>query len=275
MKLDADNKARIAFALVLLLGAAVAIVWYALSSSRYTTYQIQTHDPVSGLIADAPIEYHGVDVGKVKSVELIDSRSIRILLSIRSDAPVTAATVATITSRGLATRGFTGYVYVSLEDAGTDFRSVVARPGERYPAIPTAPSKSVNLDLAISQVNVNVQFMTELLQNVLDKNTVASLKQSVDSLQRVTKTLADNNAKLNTLIINSERASHQLQPLLESSRDTVDALQTQILPEAHKALASLDSLSISLSGFATKVNKDPSVIVRGAIPPPPGPGEEK
>jgi len=129
MKLDADNKARIAFALVLLLGTAAGAAWYLFSSIRYTTYQIQTHDPVSGLIVDAPIEYHGVDVGKVKSVELIDSRSIRVLLSIKNGAPVTAATVATITSRGLATRGFTGYVYVSLEDAGTAFRSLVARPG--------------------------------------------------------------------------------------------------------------------------------------------------
>jgi len=311
MKLDADNKARIAFALVLLLAAAAGTGWYLFSSSRYTTYQILTHDPVSGLIADAPIEYHGVDVGKVKSVELIDSRSIRVLLSIKNGAPVTAATVATITSRGLATRGFTGYVYVSLEDAGTDSRSLIARSGERYPAIPTAPSKSVNLDLAISQVNENVQFMTELLQNVLDKNTVASLKQSVDSLQQVTKMLADNNAKMNSLIINGERASRQLQPLLassqdavntlqtqvlpethraltsldnlstslqpllESSKDTVNALQTQVLPEAHKALTSLDYLSKSLSGFATKVSKDPSVIVRGVAPPLRGPGEEE
>src|SRR6266511_5648703 len=136
MKLDADSKARIAFALVLLLAAAAGAAWYLFSSSRYTTYQIQTHDPVSGLIADAPVEYHGVDVGKVTSVELIDSRSIRILLSIRSDAPVTAATVATITSRGLATRGFTGYVYVSLEDATAESGGLVAKPGERYPAIP-------------------------------------------------------------------------------------------------------------------------------------------
>jgi phospholipid/cholesterol/gamma-HCH transport system substrate-binding protein len=275
MKLDADNKARIAFAFVLLLGAAAGIVWYLLSSSRYTTYQIQTHDPVSGLIADAPVEYHGVDVGKVKSVDLVDSRSIRILLSIKNDAPVTAATIATITARGLAARGFTGYVYVSLEDAGTDFRSLVARPGERYPAIPTAPSKSANLDLAISQLNENVQFMTELLKEVLDKNTVASLKQSVASLQRVTKTLADNNAKLNSLIVNGERASQQLRPLLESSRDTVNALQAQILPETHKALTSLERLSTSLGGFATKINRDPSVIVRGVAAPSPGPGEEK
>jgi phospholipid/cholesterol/gamma-HCH transport system substrate-binding protein len=275
MKLDVDNKARIAFALVLLLGAAAGTVWYLLSSSRYMTYQIQTHDPVSGLIADAPIEYHGVDVGKVKSVELFDSHSVRILLSIKNGAPVTAATVATITARGLATRGFTGYVYVSLEDAGTDSRSLVARPGERYPTIPTAPSKVVSLDLAISQVNENVQFMTELLQNVLDKKTVASLKESVDSLHQVTKTLADNNARLSSLIINGERASHQLQPLLESSKDTVNALQTQILPQAHKAVTSLENLSTSLSGFATKVDKDPSVILRGVAPPPPGPGEGK
>jgi phospholipid/cholesterol/gamma-HCH transport system substrate-binding protein len=275
MKLDVDNKARIALALFLLLGAAAGTAWYLFASSRYMTYQIRTHDPVSGLIADAPIEYHGVDVGRVKSVDLIDSRTIRILLSIKKDAPVTAATVATITSRGLATRGFTGYVYVSLEDAGTDFRSLVARLDERYPAIPAAPSKSVNLDLAISQVNENVQFMTALLQDVLDKKTVASLKQSVDSLQRVTKTLADNNAKLSSIIVNGERASRQLQPLLESSKDTVNALQVQLLPEAHKALTSLDNLSKSLSGFATKVNKDPSVILRGAAPPPPGPGEDK
>src|SRR6266496_2616729 len=120
MRLDADNKARIAFALVLLIGAAAASVWYLASSSGYRTYQIQTYDAVSGLMADAPIEYHGVDVGKVKRVELIDSRSVRILLSIINDAPVTASTVATITARGLATRGFTGYVYVSLEDVGMD-----------------------------------------------------------------------------------------------------------------------------------------------------------
>jgi phospholipid/cholesterol/gamma-HCH transport system substrate-binding protein len=95
----------------------------------------------------------------------------------------------------------------------------------------------------------------------------------VENLQRVTKTLADNNDKMNALIINSERASYRLQPLLESSRDTLKELQTQILPEAHKTLTSLDNLSTLLTGFATKVNKDPSVIVRGATPPRPGPGE--
>jgi phospholipid/cholesterol/gamma-HCH transport system substrate-binding protein len=263
-----------AFAVVLLLGAAAGLAWYFVASSRTTTFQIRTQDPVSGLIADAPVEYHGVEVGKVRRVELTDSRSIDILLSIDQKAPVTTATVATITARGLAVRGFTGYVYISLEDVGSDARPLTAAAGSPYPVIPTAPSRSVNLDTAISQVNQNVQFMTELLQTVLDENTIASLKKSVDSLDQVARTLAANNEKLGAIIVNAERASTQLGPLLQSSNDAVKALQNQVLPEAYRTLANLDNLSTSLSDMTAKIKEDPSVIIRGTSPSP-GPGETK
>jgi phospholipid/cholesterol/gamma-HCH transport system substrate-binding protein len=302
MKLDVENTARVAFAIVLLLGAAAGAGWYLLSSSRYVTYEMRTHDSVSGLIVDAPVEYHGIDVGRVKRVELLDPRSVRILVNIERDAPVTTATVATITTRGLAARGFTGYVYVSLEDTGSESRRLVSHPGQRYPVIALTSPRSASLDTAISRMDENMLRIIERMDDVLDAKTVAALKGSVDNLQRVTKTLADNNAKLNALIVTGERASRELQPLLKSSNETVDALQrqilpethkaltnldslsrqlqplvassdrtlsilqTQILPEAHKTLTDLDDLSTSLTSFANKVDKDPSVIVRGVIP---------
>src|SRR4030095_11333136 len=311
MRLDADNKARLAFALALLLCAVGGVAWYCITTGRYAIYEIRASDAVSGLIVDAPVEYHGVDVGRVKRVELVDSRSVRVLLSVERTAPVSAATVATITTRGLADRGLTRYVYVALEDTSSDSGSLVAGPGQDYPAIPMAPSKSASLDTAITRMDENMQRITERLNDVLDPGTIASLKQTVGDLQRVTKTLADNNGKLNTLIVNSERVSRQiepllassndtlntlqtqilpdthraltslddlsrqLQPLVASSNDTVNALQTQILPEAHKMLTSLDDLSTSLSGVARKVDKDPSVIVRGAAPLALGPGERQ
>lgn len=211
----------------------------------------------------------------MKSVKLVRSNSVSILLSIDKTAPITSASVATITSRGLASRGFTGYVYIAIEDAGIDSRPLAARPGELYPTIPTAPSKSMTLDGTLTQMNENVQAVTELLQSTFDEKTIASLKQSVDSLQQVTKVLAENTRKLNSIVANTERASHRLEPLLESSHDTVRALQTQILPEAHKTLSNLDALSSSLSGVATRINRDPSILIRGTRPPPLGPGEEK
>jgi len=301
---DINTKARLAFVAFLLIGIVAGALWYHFSVDQYATYQIFTEDSVSGLIADAPIEFHGVEVGKVKSIRLVNPHSVSIVLSIDKAAPVTSTSVATITSRGLATRGFTGYVYISLEDVGVDSRPLNTRPGAPYPIIPTAPSKVITLDTTINQVNNNVQVVTELLQSILDKKTIAALKQSADSLQQVTKVLAENTNKLNSIVANTERASHRFEPLLESSHeavralqtqvlpevrkaltnfepllesshDTVRAFETQILPEAHKALINLDDLSTTFTGVATKINRDPSILIRGSTPPLPGPGESK
>jgi phospholipid/cholesterol/gamma-HCH transport system substrate-binding protein len=299
-----NMKARVAFVAALLISLVAGAIWYQISVNRYAAYQIYSEDSVSGLIADAPIEFHGVEVGKVKSIRLVNPHSVSIMLSIDKAAPVTSTSIATITSRGLATRGFTGYVYVSLEDVGADSRPLITRPGEPYPIIPTAPSKVITLDTTISQVNANVQVVTELLQSILDKKTIAALKQSADSLQQITKVLAENTNKLNSIVVNTERASHRLEPLLESSHEAVRALQTQILPEvskaltnfepllesshdtvralqreilpeAHKALIDLDDMSTTFTGVATKINRDPSILIRGSTPPSPGPGESK
>ncbi|MDH6153712.1 MULTISPECIES: MlaD family protein [Paraburkholderia] len=275
MKDDIGTKAWLAFVAFLLVVTVAGAGWYLFSASQYATYQIDTEESVSGLIADAPVEFHGVDVGKVKSIRLVNPHSVDIVLTIAKTAPVTSASVATITSRGLATRGFTGYVYISIEDVGNDFRPLSPRPGEPYPIIPTAPSKAVTLDTTINQVNENVRVITELLESILDKTTVASLKQSVDSLQKVTTVLAENTGKLNAIVANTERASHRFEPLLESSHDTVTALQTQILPEAHKALSNLDNLSRSVADVAARIDRDPSIVIRGTAPPAPGPGERK
>jgi phospholipid/cholesterol/gamma-HCH transport system substrate-binding protein len=299
-----NTKARLTFAAFLLSAVVVGAIWYHLSVNQYATYQIFTEDAVSGLITDAPIEFHGVEVGRVKSIRLVNPHSVSIVLSIDKAAPVTSASVATIISRGVATRGFTGYVYISLEDVGVDSRPLSTRPGAPYPIIATAPSKVITLDTTINQVNENVQVVTELLQSILDKKTIAALKQSADSLRQITKVLAENTDKLNSIVANTERASHRFEPLLQSSQETVTALQTQILPEVretlsklepllesshdtvrafqmqilpevHKALINLDQLSTTFTGVATKINRDPSILIRGTTPPPPGPGESK
>lgn len=275
MKLSIENRARLAFASVVLVGIVAGSAWYYLTSGQFTTYQIRTPDAVSGLIAEAPVEFHGVEVGKVKRVELIDHHTVSVLLSINKDAPITAATVATITSRGLATRGFMGYVYVALEDSGADTGPLTAAPGNPFPQIRIAPSRSTNVDTAISQVNDNVQSMMELLRSLLDKKTITSFRQTIDNLQQVTGMLEENNKKLKSIIVNAEQASTQLGPLLQSGNDSVKTLQLQILPQAYKTLNDMDNLSGKLGGVADKLNRDPSVILRGSTGPAPGPGETK
>ena len=282
MTLSAETRARIAFGVLVVAGAAAGLIWYLVAYSRYTTFEVRTRDPVSGLMADAPVEFHGVPVGTVKHVELVDPYTVELLLSVRRDAPITRATIATVTTRGLAARGFMGYAYVALEDVGTDTRPPISPPGGQFPMIPAAPSRSLTMDAAVDVATQDVQQLTDLLHSVLDQKTVASLKESLNELQTITQALTEHSKELDAIIqhaqaatTNAAAASRRISPLLESSQQAVEAMQTEVLPEADQTLVKLHELSNSLEEITAEIQRDPAVLVRGRKPPPPGPGEQK
>ena len=308
MTASAEAKARILFALFLLALAGAGVAWWLWAASTRATYEIRSSEPVSGLIAGAPVEFHGVEVGTVDRVELAGPRAVRILVSLRKDAPVTSATVATITGRGLAARGFTGYVYVNLEEGAGGGHALRAAAGQPYPVIAAAPTQLVSIDTAVHKMNQDVASVAALLRTTLDPQTVASLKQSLAGLEQVTRSLAANSARFEAVLANAERASAQVQPLLQASQATVRTLQTQllpqagavlqnaerasarvepllmasqdavwslqfqVLPEAERAMTRVDRLSSSLDATVVRIRRDPSVLLRGSAAAP-GPGE--
>jgi phospholipid/cholesterol/gamma-HCH transport system substrate-binding protein len=317
---DAARLARWVFAALVLAAAIAGIARYRFERARYATYEIRTTDNVSGLMVDAPVEFHGVDVGQVERVALAGPALVSVRLRIRKDAPVSSATVATITARGLASKGFTGYVVVALEDDATAAAPLpVVAGADRQ--LRSAPSRSLNLDTAMNQVNVNVQAMTRLLQATLDEHSVAAAKQTLDNLGKVTRVLADNSSRMKSIADNFERASSridallrsgtetaetvrtrlvpqaneaflavdgasaawrrtaertgsELAPLLAAGRDSAAAVQTQLLPQTYDAVVKLQTLTTTLDEFAQRLRHDPSLLLRAAAAPQPGPGEE-
>lgn len=285
MPMSPENRARIAFVIVLLALAAAGATWWLNARAQHRLYEIRTHDSVSGLIRGAPVEFHGVEVGQVDAVQLVDPQSVRVVVEVERRVPVTTATVATILGRGLATRGFTGYVYVSLEEAPGQSRPLAPSAGG-YPMIASAPSRAVSLDTSISELNHNVQEATTLLRTTLDARTIASLKRSVADLDQVTRTLAANSSRMQAALVNTERATAQMPPLVQASSRTLTAMQGELLPQAGRTLAQmdgviaatqdtvtrLDELSASLADTADRIRRNPAVLVRGTGARP-GPGE--
>jgi phospholipid/cholesterol/gamma-HCH transport system substrate-binding protein len=247
MKQSPETRARWLFVATLAAVTVGVTAWMAVSTARYATYEIRSRDAVSGLVRGAPVEFHGVEVGKVQAVELLQPKLVRVLLEVRRDVPVSSATVATITGRGLAARGFTGYVYVNLEDTGAAGKPLERGRDSLYPLLASAPAQVVSMDTTIEQMNQTVQSLGALLQTTLDRSTVTALKDSLANLDQVTKTLSANNQKLGTIIANAEKASSQMQPLLQSSSDAVKTLQTEVLPRTRETLVQLDGLSSSLN----------------------------
>ncbi len=241
MQRTIEKRAWWVFVVLLLAASAAALAWWSGWGRGETTYELRTQDAVSGLIEGSPVEFHGVEIGHVRRVRLLDARTVQVLLRLRRDAPVTTSTVATISGRGLATRGFTGYVYVSLEDAAPGGSALTPKPGEAYARIPAAPLQSVSLDTSIHELNDSVRSVIALLQYTLDPGTVRALKGSVANLEQVSGVLASDQAKLRTTLANMERASARMLPLLQSGGEATRELRERLLPQARDTLARIDS----------------------------------
>jgi len=243
-----ETRAWLVFAGLLLAAAVAALAWWTGFGRAESDYELRTQDAVSGLIEGAPVEFHGVEVGHVRQVRLLDARTVQVLLRLRQDTPVTSATVATISGRGLAARGFTGYVYVSLDDTGPAGAALARRAGERYARIPAAPAQTVNLDTSIHQLDDSVRVVVALLQQALDADTLRSLKATAAHLEQVSGVLASDQARLRSTVRNVERASGQLGTLLRSGSDVADRMRDRVLPQVQDTLVRLDAAAGSATG---------------------------
>jgi phospholipid/cholesterol/gamma-HCH transport system substrate-binding protein len=236
------RKARLLFGTLVLAGAVAGVGWRIWASDQNRIYQIRTRDSVSGLIVDSPVEFHGVDVGKVAKIELVGGTNVNILLSVVKSASVSKATVATITSRGLAARGFTGYAYVALENTGADAGPLTVERGERYPTIPAAPSRIDTMDTTVAEATAKLEVITRILQSLLDDETIASLKRSVSGLQVLSDVL---RSTLDENLIASLKTS--LQDVDNITRRMRAVLDDKTVADLKRSLEALQEITITFA----------------------------
>lgn len=263
-----------AFVITLLTAIILAIIWLSsgFSFDQYKIYLVYMQESVSGVSVDSPVEFNGVDVGTVKSISLNrkNPQLVELLLSIKSDTPLTKGTVATLNSRG-----FTGIAYVALKDKSTDLRPLVKEKGQPYPVIPATPSLLMRLDTALTKVSKSIQSVSESIQTLLNKENQQSIKGILLNVEQITGNLAANNRKLDVILDNTARASAQFAPLLKSSQYAIQTLEKQTLPATYLLLNNLNDVARTLSQVAAEMKQNPSVFIRGTAPAAPGPGERK
>jgi ABC-type transporter Mla subunit MlaD len=269
------RKARLLFLACLVVAGLGGLAWYLWSSDQYRTYKVETADTVSGLIPGSPVEFHGVEVGKVTEVALEGDRKVGIVVSIAKQAPISTATVATVMTRGLAAKGFTGYVLVALENTrenkGQPAGPLKVASGQRYPVIPAAPSRIVTMDTQVAEATQAVQAVRRMLEPLLDEEGVASFKRSMAGLADLTTVLADNKQRLQSLIDNLERDSRDIRPLIEALQDdkTVGSLK-QSIENLGGLTATLAANTQHLESLLANVDRDsrdirPLIETSGAL----------
>lgn len=141
-----ENKAHalaagifVALLTALVLGLAA---WLTRDTGIRDTYEISTREAVTGLQAQAPVRYRGVDVGKVAHVGFDPKSPGAVLLRLEVDreAPMTRDTYATLSFQGV-----TGLSFIQLADDGKPSPRLVPND-EVPPRIPLRPGLLAKLE---------------------------------------------------------------------------------------------------------------------------------
>lgn len=263
-----------AFMLALIAALTIAIIWLSsgFSFQAYSIYQINMQESVTGLNIDSPVEFNGVVVGSVKSIDLdhTNPQLVEVLLNIKSLTPITQGTIAV-----LQTRGVTGVTFIALKDKSENLIPLKAKKGDLYPIITTGPSIFMRLDTALSQLSDNLKEVTISIRELLSKDNQRNIREILLNVQHVTGTLADNNERMNRIILNTEKATQQFMPLIRTTSDALRMFQTQTLPATYQLVTNLDTITRSLTEVSAELRENPSMLIRGVERQPNGPGEKR
>lgn len=297
------------FVLVLSVALIAGILWLASGGGfqkKHDLYLALVGESVAGLNLNAPVKYRGVDVGKVKQIELNpdNPEEVRLIFAIESGTPVKQDTEAV-----LKTQGLTGIAYVELGGGTKASPPLVAIPPAIYPVIRTKPSLSARLENVLTTVLAKLDSTSDSFNKILSDENLAAFKSALADLSTVARTVAARKDAIDAGITsatrtfdNSARVTAKLEPVIEriglgadalrklgdeaaglSQRagKTVDSVGSDVkrftadtLPELQRLLGEMNVLSVSLRRLIEETERNPRGFLFGRQPVPDGPGED-
>lgn len=176
-----ENKshALAAGAFVLLVTAIVVALasWLSRDTKMRDTYELSTRESVTGLSAQAPVRYRGIDVGRVDAIGFDPkvTGNVLVKLAIDETTPLTSSTYAM-----LGFQGVTGLAYIQLDDSG-ESKQRLATTAEQPTRIPLRTNLLTKLTEQGSNVLVQVEETTQRLNQLFSMENQKILLDSVKS----------------------------------------------------------------------------------------------
>lgn len=298
-------------AFVIVLGAVLVagVLWLASGGAwqkHYGLYLAVMDESVAGLNLNAPVKFNGVDVGKVRVIELdpANPNRVNLLFAIERGTPIREDTIAV-----LKTQGLTGIAYVELSGGEAGSPPLGILPGNDYPVIRTKPSLSARLENILTSVLTKLDGTSNAINAILGPENQAAFKSALVDIATVARTIAarrdtidagitqagrtlDNTAKatvqLEAVVARISRSADAVEKMgAEVARTSVSAgkavdavgadvkrFSTETLPELERLMGELGTLSSSLRRLSEQTTRDPRGLIFGRTPVPDGPGEK-
>jgi phospholipid/cholesterol/gamma-HCH transport system substrate-binding protein len=250
MERDANYVAVGAFMLLLIAMAVGFVLWYSKAgdSRNYARYEIYFEGSVSGLDQGSAVQYLGVDVGRVRRLS-IDSKNpsrVKVIADIDDTAPISAATRASLTMKGV-----TGLLFINLKQVQGSDASAPPPQGEAFPMI---ESMNSDFDALLTNLPELVGRATHLIDNidkVFSEKNVNAVSQTLENMRATSQGLPKTAAKVSELIDDLKITLAEVNGAAAGIRNITDDSR----PQVKQALDSLRIAAENLSKTSERVSK--------------------
>lgn len=298
-----------AFVLVLAAVLIGIVLWLAAGGAlqkKYDLYLAVEDESVAGLNLNAPVKYNGVDVGKVRSIDLDPHNAgrVNLLFAIEHGTPIKEDTVAV-----LKTQGLTGIAYVELSGGAVNSPVLQIVSGNQYPVIQTKPSLAARLENVLTDVLAKLDNTSANVNAILSGPNRAAFSSVLADMATVARTVAAREKQIDSGIRdaartfqNTSQATARIGPVIDRLGHTAEAVEnmgnevantskgagktvdavgndvkrftSETLPELERLMGELTVLTTSLRRVSEQTERDPRGLIFGRKPVPLGPGEK-
>jgi phospholipid/cholesterol/gamma-HCH transport system substrate-binding protein len=254
--------------------ALLAFIWLGMSrflqkGNYYATY---FNESVQGLDVDAPVNYRGVSIGRVDSIEVAkDARLIEVILKIDTGQKLDNDIVAQLSPVGI-----TGSMIIELDrmKEGEPDRSPKLSFKAEYPVVSSKPSEISGILQGINDVLIQIRSMDlEVIsgkiklaldnanQSILDadlKTLSESLKSSFDDLRHIT-----DRERWDRIIASLETAASSLNSILGKADISLDHVEGAVAGLERITVGKVETIEAAIEDFKAAAEKANTLLEKG------------
>lgn len=237
----------VSLALIAFVGASL---W--LTGNRGTEptvhYSIFFENDVSGLMLGGPVFYLGVNVGSVKSMDIVPGNPMRVRVDaeVLKSAPINAGTYAS-----LAFQGITGVAVIKLSAIPGEHGALPTDAESNFPVIPV---RDVGFSAVLARAPDIVEKIDDILvkiDQILSQENRDFISKMLEDVATFTNALAVNDEVITEIPLQLNQTIDELHAMLKK----ISAISDEIQPELNSALDNIEQSTQNLAAMTARMDK--------------------
>lgn len=235
----------------LLIGFALWAAKFA-SDSEWREYDVVFSEAVTGLGIGGTVQYNGITVGAVRKmvIDPLDPEKVLVRVRINASTPIKADTEAQ-----LAIVGLTGISQIQLKSFKASSPDLIGTEKNPIPRIIAKESALSKLFSSTGDISTTASNLLLRLNKTFSDENIKNLSETLDNLEKISGTVADERQDLALLIHDARSAVAKLDSTLKSVDSMALKLDEGVVNELPALITKLDRALTQYEQLGDNANK--------------------